>query len=177
MHRRVLALLPLPAALTLSLALHGTGCLACNDVGCGQGFFLRLEAGTDGLAPGSYALELDIEQSRYLVDCAVADDGQTGTCKSPILLEGDPWSFVFVDLEYAEEGETIPAIYLQIFDDSKSEGDFKAYRGPERVGVSLSLDGAPLFDETYAPEYTRRNHRGDPDCGYCDEAEAFTDAL
>lgn len=157
------------------------GCLACNEPGCSAGFSLRLEAADpEGFAPGPYRFELALEQSVFELRCVFTENNETSVCEPPVRSQGDSKADTGLQIggrPDPDRPDPVGYVFITAVDTSNSDGEFKAYRGPEYVRVRVLRDGEELGSVEYTPEYDRRNHRGDPACGYCDEAEEIIDSV
>ncbi len=179
-HLPVLSLLASMAA-AAGLFATGAGCLACDEPGCSAGFSLRLEAADpEGFEPGAYRIEVTLEQSEFEVACVFTDNNETSVCEPPHRTQGD--SKAELDLQIGKRADPdrpdpVGYLFITAVDTSNSDGQFKAYRGPEYVQVRVVRDGEEVGSVEYTPEYDRRNHRGDPACGYCDESEELVDSV
>ncbi|WAS94769.1 hypothetical protein [Nannocystis punicea] len=179
---RRLVLLTCAAAVGVTTAT--TACVqACNDVGCAGGFeWTGRPAGDATLTPGAYVLTVTLEDDSYTIDCQVGATYEDSDCGEPIRVSGEvAWSLE-LSLAQADPDEWAPTspvggFYLRIADTSGSEADgsYSETRGPPQVTIAIRRDDAPLTAVDYMIEYVRDgDYRGDPACGFCDEAEART---
>jgi hypothetical protein len=169
------------AALALALASTALpGCAPCGLNGCMGG--LQWTARTqDGLPleAGSYALTIELEDTRWTSTCTIVDPIEDSACSEPERIAGDtefsvevkPWSGdeVFVDPGLPVDRFRVEAA------EYTDEGDLGSMRGPTSARIVLERDGTVLVDEAYEIEYRRSDEaHGDERCGYCDSLEERT---
>jgi hypothetical protein len=136
-------------------------CTPCNSVGCPSGFDLEIVAAS-GLPDGTFELDLDVEGSEVAITCTIGDLMGPSACTID-----EATNF---DLRAAAvEADGAMTITVNVVDTSESDENFLAYRGPNDVAVSAMYEGQPVGSDSYQPTYDRSDHRGSPECGYCDE--------
>jgi hypothetical protein len=159
---------PVVGGMVVSLALHG--CLACNELGCTGGFAWEARPrGSTPLPPGTYAVEILLDDEQVSTTCTVADTFGASDCT--ILEEGD-WHVSF-ELSQLDPNAWMPedpagGFRLRAFQ-LVEDGRRTSTRGPTHVEIEITQDGAPLVLATYDVEYERdEDFYGDERCGFCD---------
>lgn len=161
--------------------VHGlTGCVYCNASGCAGGFeWTARGEGDVPLAPGDYAVTIELETSTYVLTCTVAGSISASHCTSPSMVDGEVDFYVSFGLStFSDDWDPSAAVagfHLSASDtsDSDSDGQSSTIRGPEVVEIVVSSAEGPLVDVMYEVSYTRDDdYWGDERCGYCDLAEA-----
>ena len=158
----------LAAGLLVGGAMSWLGCMNCNEPACGLPFQWRGDP-LESIPPGMLRVEIDVEQSRYVVECTLGD--LEASCAEPVRESGEQEFLVSMYL-------SADAVDLQISDQSGSDpfGAPSYDRGPSDVAVTLTLDDEVLTSVEYTElEYVRNDEfYGAPQCGFCDEALEFT---
>jgi hypothetical protein len=151
-----------------SAVLHG--CLFCTEEGCAGGFAWEARPRDGmGLQPGLYEVEIVLDDDSFTTTCTIADTYGDSECT--FIDEGE-W-FVSFDLQQLDRNEWMPEDPPGGFDLRASQmvedGRKSSTRGPARVEIEITRDGANVITTAYDVEYVRdEDFWGDERCGFCD---------
>jgi hypothetical protein len=171
----------LSIVMTGLLGIGAASCIVpCNEIACDGGFeWTATPADGSTIVPGQYRIELVIEGTTHVVECAIAAGLRDSECGEAVVTDGEEL-FVWAHLDSRQSSETwdpeapIEALRVSIADHGDWEDDDRSQsvRGPEEIAITLSLGDRVLLEDEFAPQYERdEDFWGDKRCGYCDERE------
>lgn len=151
------------ACAVLNGAACNLGSHSCTEIGCAGGVFVRVTPQGGIWQPGTYALELSLDDDRSECEISIPDDlPARGAVTSVPCGEGiDVMLQQLAECTETRSGDSVSQSCEPI--PGQYELRFFAFQEPDRLRLTLNRDGAELLSEDRRLTYAESRPNG-PDC-------------